>query len=188
MSDEIVIRTVNSADAEALLAIYAPYVRETAISFEYDIPSAEEFSRRIAVISARYPYLVAETDGLIVGYAYASHFKERAAYDHSVEVTVYVDRIHRGTGCGRKLYEALESILKHQNVINLYACIAHAPSPDEFLDNSSEAFHTRLGYKKVAHFSNCGYKFGRWYDMVWMEKFIGQHNNEVKQFTPVIKL
>lgn len=169
------VRDVQIQDAEALLAIYAPYVELTAITFEYDVPTVDEFRRRITDISKRYPWLVAEDNGRIVGYAYASAFKERAAYQWAVETSIYVDRNERGKGTGKLLHEALEETLRERGILNMNACIAYTDKEDEFLTLDSVRFHERLGYSKVAHFHQCGRKFGRWYDMVWMEKLIGEH-------------
>ena len=120
----ITIRTATVADAEKLLAIYAPYVENTAITFEYTVPSVEEFAERIKNTLAEYPYLVAEKDGEILGYAYAGTFKPRCAYRHCVETSIYVAREAHGQGIGRKLYEALEEELRNRGIINLNACIA----------------------------------------------------------------
>ena len=164
----VAVRTADINDAPALLSIYAPYVENTAITFEYTVPSEEEFSRRIAAVLERHPYLVAERDGSPAGYAYASPFKERAAYDWAVETSIYVAEDLRGTGAGTVLYEALELILKQQNIINVNACISY-PNP------GSISFHEKLGYRTVGHFTECGYKLDRWWDMVWMEKMLGEH-------------
>ena len=171
----MLIRSAQVSDAPALLDIYAPYVRDTAITFEYDVPSPEEFRERIRRIRQRYPYLVIEKDGVIEGYAYAGVFKDRAAYDRSCEMTIYLDRGARGRGLGRELYEALEQELKARGFLNLYACIGVPEEPDEYLDFNSEQFHAHLGYTTVGTFHKCGYKFGRWYNMIWMEKMIGEH-------------
>ena len=120
----MIIRTVTEKDAHELLEIYRPYVEDTAITFEYDVPSVEEFAERIRRISAKYPYIAAVENGKIAGYAYAGVFKNRAAYDWSVEVTVYVKKgLHR-KGIGAKLYSALEKLLAAQHITNLYACVA----------------------------------------------------------------
>lgn len=169
------IREAKAEDAARLLEIYAYYVEKTAITFEYDLPSVEEFQGRIARIRSRYPYLVIERDGVIEGYAYAGVFKDRAAYDRSCEMTIYLDRHVTGGGLGRKLYEALEETLKAQGILNLYACIGYPDRPDEYLDYNSAQFHEHMGYTRVGTFHQCGYKFGRWYSMIWMEKMIGEH-------------
>lgn len=175
MPNDLIIRPAREEDAGALLEIYAPYVTDTAISFEYEVPTLEEFRRRIRETLKTYPYLVAQIGDTLAGYAYASAFKPRAAYQWSVETTIYLRRDLRGQGLGRKLYQALEETLRAQNILNLNACIAHTGQPDSYLSNGSEAFHDRMGYKKVAHFTKCGYKFNTWYDMIWMEKIIGDH-------------
>lgn len=171
----IAIRTATPDDAAELLGIYAPYVIDTAITFEYDVPSEDEFRSRIERTLRKYPYLVAEMDGRIVGYAYAGVFKDRAAYDHCVETSIYVDLDCHHKGIGSALYAELESRLGAQGIINVNACISWIDVPDEHLTHQSPDFHSKLGYRKVAHFHKCGYKFGRWYDMIWMEKFIGEH-------------
>ncbi len=170
-----VIRMASPGDAEELLKIYAPYVTDTAISFEYNVPSPEEFAGRIAHTLEKYPYLVAVEKGRVNGYAYASPFKERPAYGWAVETTVYLRQDCRGRGLGELLYSALEEALKHQNILNMNACIAFTAAEDERLTNASERFHARMGFQLVGRFSKCGYKFGQWYDMIWMEKLIGEH-------------
>lgn len=169
------IRSAQPADAECLLAIYAPYVLDTAITFEYDVPSVEEFRSRIENTLAKYPYLVAEKDGKILGYAYAGVFKGRAAYNHCVETSIYVDLSCQGKGIGKALYEALEEQLKQQGILNVNACISWIDTPNQYLTHQSPEFHAHLGYEKVAHFHLCGYKFNQWFDMIWMEKMIGEH-------------
>lgn len=176
--NKIQLRMVTKADAKALLAIYRPYVEHTNITFEYEVPSEEEFERRIEQTLEKYPYLVAVCEDNIVGYAYASAFKSRAAYDWCVEASIYVDEKARGLGVGQKLYGKLEELLKKQHIINVNACIAY-PNP------KSIAFHEKQGYRKVAHFSKCGYKLGKWVDMIWMEKFIGEHPDAPE---PILKV
>ena len=168
---------VSPSDAEELLTIYAPYVRDTAISFEYEVPSVSAFRQRIEHISARFPYLKAiDAQGHALGYAYASSFKNRKAYDWSVELSIYVRQDARRAGLGRALYEALESSLGRMGILNLNACIAVPKGPDAHLNFDSLRFHERLGFTLVGTFHNSGYKFDTWYDMVWMEKMIGPHN------------
>lgn len=179
--EEIIIRAADLRDAEALLNIYIPYVKDTAITFEYEPPTLEEFRARMVRIMQKYPYLVAVADGKIAGYCYVSQFKDRDAYDWSVETTVYVGRELKGRGIGRKLYEKLEEVLKAQHILNLNACIAY-PHPE------SIAFHEKLGYKTVAHFHKCGYKLGVWYDMVWMEKMLGEHTENPLPVIPACEL
>lgn len=173
---DIIIRSATVEDAEAILHIYAYYVEKTAITFEYDVPSVEEFRKRIENTLKRYPYLVILADGQIMGYAYAGTFKDRAAYDWSVETTVYLAHDAVKCGLGKKLYLALEDALKEQGILNLYACIGYPEVEDEYLTKNSAEFHEHLGYEMVGRFHRCGYKFGRWYDMIWMEKIVGEHN------------
>ena len=167
----MIIRAAAPEDADELLSIYAPYVLNTAITFEYEVPSVEEFRGRIAHTLERYPYLAAVEDGHIVGYAYAGAFKGRKAYEHSVEVSIYVRRDRRGRGIGRALYAKLEELLIRQNIVMAYACIAvPMEENDPYLTNGSERFHERLGYRTVGRFDACAYKFDRWYSMIWMGK------------------
>lgn len=184
MGNEIEIRVATPDDAEALLAVYAPYVTDTAISFECEVPTIEEFRRRIARTLERYPYLVALRDGAIAGYAYAGPFVGRAAYDWSVETSIYVARHARRAGLGRALYTALENILREMGVLNLNACIGYPKKEDEYLTTNSVDYHRHLGYAWVGRFHDSGCKFGRWYDMVWMEKIIGNHPENPEPIRP----
>ncbi len=171
----ITIRDVQKEDISTLLHIYAYYVENTAITFEYEVPSLAEFTQRIDTITKRYPYLVIEMDNQIQGYAYASCFKDRAAYDWSCEVSIYLDTNAKGMGLGKKLYEALEARLKAMDILNVYACITYPKVDDVYVTKNSQQFHEHLGYQIVGTFHQCGYKFDTWYDMIWMEKMIGEH-------------
>lgn len=186
--DKIIIRPATEADAEELLKIYAPYVTDTAITFEYEVPALEEFTGRIRHTLQKYPYLVAVERDEIIGYAYAGVFYGRVAYDWSVETSIYIKRGRTHGGVGKLLYQALEDALKAQNIINLYACIAYPEVEDEYLTKNSVSFHEHLGYRMIGTFQKCGYKFGRWYHMVWMEKMIGEHLDKpekVKRFSEI---
>lgn len=186
--ERITIRTAAVQDAPALLSIYAPYVLHTAITFEYEVPSIQEFEARIRHTLERYPYLVAEQDGEILGYAYAGPFHERAAYDWAVETSIYVNQEFKGRGIGGQLYAALEAALARQNILNLNACIAYPSTEDEYLTKDSVCFHRHLGYRLVGEFYQCGYKFNRWYNMVWMEKHIGMHLADQPPVIPFCEL
>ncbi len=175
MNEQVKIRVATQEDAAKLLEIYAPYVQKTAITFEYQVPGLTEFRDRIGKTLARYPYLVAEREGDLLGYAYTGPFKERAAYDWSVEVSIYLKETMRGKGLGARLYRAIEQISGAQNILNLNACIGYPETEDQYLNRNSALFHSHLGYRMVGEFYKCGYKFGRWYNMVWMEKHIGEH-------------
>ncbi len=172
-----IIRDARIEDAVRLLEIYKYYVTNTAITFEYEVPSLAEFQNRIKNTTAKYPYLVIEQDGVIQGYAYAGAFKGRAAYDWSCELSIYIDRTAHKCGLGRKIYEALEKKLQQMGILNLYACIGYPEVEDEYLTKNSEEFHKHLGFVTVGKFNKCGYKFSRWYNMIWMEKIIGEHTH-----------
>ncbi len=259
---ELTFRVARPEDAAALLAIYAPYVEETAITFEYEVPSVEAFRARIAHTLATYPYIVAvegqpanagagrvddapvsstsasgadaagahRTSEHIIGYAYVGRLHERAAYDWTVETSIYVDRSARKHGLGRQLYERLEAILRAMNIISVNACIAYPGTmnpavdaataadrlqdahigigdpntadlgrkdlregsadsgagigEDPYLNTNSPDFHAHLGYQLVGHFHACAYKFDRWYDMIWMEKWIAPHPAKPEAMIP----
>ena len=173
----ITIREATTEDAKRLLEIYGYYVQNTAITFEYETPALEEFRSRMAHTMEKYPYLVIEKDGEIKGYAYAGTFKDKDAYDWSCELTIYLDHDAQKCGLGRMLYEALEEKLKAMGIRNLYACIGYPETEDEYLTTNSADFHAHLGFKIIGEFHQCGSKFGRWYNMIWMEKIIGEHTD-----------
>lgn len=179
-----VVRNATLEDAERILEIYDYYVKNTAITFEYETPSPEAFRERMRRTMQRYPYLVVLRDGRIAGYAYAGPFVGRAAYDWSCELTIYLDRNARKCGMGRMLYEALEKALFRMGILNLYACIGYPEQDDEYLTANSADFHAHLGFSKAGEFHKCGYKFGRWYDMIWMEKVIGEHKEKQPGVVP----
>lgn len=175
------IRPATTADAAVLLEIYTPYVEHTAITFEYSVPTLEEFTERVHHTLQKYPYLVAEENGKLLGYAYASAFKGRAAYDWSVETSIYVKEDTHHLGIGKALYTALEEILRKQHVCNVCACISY-PNPE------SIAFHEYFGYRTVAHFHASGYKQEAWHDMIWMEKELCPHTIPPLPFIPYSQL
>ena len=185
----IVVRNASLEDAERILEIYDYYVKNTAITFEYDTPSLHEFQKRMEKTMQRYPYLVILKDGRMEGYAYAGAFVGRAAYDWSCEITVYLDHQAQKCGMGRIIYEALEKALREMGIRNLYACIGYPERDDEYLTANSAGFHAHLGFVKVGEFHKCGYKFNRWYNMIWMEKIIGKHHAEQAPITryPTLK-
>lgn len=175
MKKDISLRIARAGDAEALLRIYSPYIEKTAVTFEYSPPTAEEFRERIEKTLKKFPYIVAESGGAPVAYAYAGTYIPRAACDRACEVSIYVAEDFRGSGIGKTLYLELEKLLARQNVTNVYASVAYAESEDEYLTHKSIHFHKCMGYTPIGRFSKCGYKFGNWYDLVWFEKFIGKH-------------
>lgn len=151
-------------------------MEKTAISFEYEAPSAEEFARRMAEVMDKYPYLVAEEGDVPLGYAYAAPFAERAAYDWAAEISIYLAWTRRKAGIGGLLYRAMEDILREMNVQNLYAKVAWPENgEDEYLTANSADFHAHLGYRLAGELRCCGYKFGRWYSLRCLEKMLGSH-------------
>ena len=174
----ITVRSATLGDAERILEIYDYYVKNTAITFEYTTPTLEEFRGRMEKIMQKYPYLVAEKDGVIAGYAYAGAFVGRAAYDWSCETSIYLDKNARKCGIGKTLYTALEKELKEMGILNMYACIGYPAEEDEYLTKNSADFHSHIGFTQVGEFHKCGYKFGHWYNMIWMEKIIGEHKEK----------
>lgn len=181
MIDDISIRFAKPEDAKELLKIYAYYVTDTAISFETEVPSEEEFKLRIEEVLKSYPFIVACKDDEILGYAYLHSFVGRKAYELSAETTIYLNPDKKKMGIGKKLYSVLEDVAKAQNITNLYSCIGYVDKEDEYLNNNSVQFHEHIGFRMVGKFENCGHKFGRWYHMVWMEKIIGEHG-EIREF------
>lgn len=157
------IRFAREADVPAMLAIYAPFVLETSYSFEYEVPSEAAFLTRFRRFTEQFPWLVWEEGGQVLGYAYACAPFERAAYSWCAEPSIYLAPHAQSRGIGRKLYGALEELLRLQGYQVLYAIIT-----DENL--GSLAFHKAVGYRVRAEMPGCGYKFGRWMGVAWMEK------------------
>ena len=185
MSQKIKIREATLDDAPRISEIYAPYAKNTAITFEWGVPDAEEFRKRIKNTLELHPYIVAEDEtGYVIGYAYASKLSWRKAYNWSVELSVYVDEAHRRNGTGSALYHELERLLLKQNVVNTYVCVTYCDKENEYCNNDSIRFHEKEGFTTMAHFHQCGYKFSQWWDDVWMEKHIAPHPAEQKEFIP----
>lgn len=157
------IRDARRSDVPAMLAIYAPFVEHTAVSFEYDVPTEAEFARRLEEHQAAFPWLVCEENGRVMGYAYAGRAFERAAYGWNAEISCYLAPELRGRGVGRRLYTRIEEILTRLGYYKLFAVVTSANAP-------SVAFHRALGFRDAACFRNVGYKQGGWYDVLWLEK------------------
>lgn len=163
---DITLRFAAPSDAAKLIEIYRPYVENTTVTFEYDTPSKEEFAARICDYSAEFPFIVCVSDGEIVGYAYAHKYGERFSFRYSAELSVYIAENHRGKGVGRVLYGALIELLCAQGYKNLYALVA-APNPASF------ALHDSFGFREVGRANGVGYKFGKWIDLVTLERIVG---------------
>ena len=168
MKEAICVRAAMPQDAEQLLEIYTPFVISedcsvSNVSFELTAPSLAEFRQRIVDISSKYPYLVGEKDGQILGYVYCHTYRERLAYQWSVEVTIYLAPAGQGKGLGRLLYETMEKLLCLQGVTMAYSCITVG-------NDHSIKMHEAVGYRLIGTFTNSGYKNGQWLDTVWLEK------------------
>lgn len=181
MPEEITYRVARPEDAEQILKIYAPFVEHTTVTFEYTVPTAAEFQERIRRTLVNYPYLVAEAGGEVVGYAYAGPFRERAAYIWSAEVSVYVRPDMHRRSIGRTLYTMLEEILRRQNVASMAACISRP-------NRESVKFHSCLDFERVARFTKCAFKLGRWVDIVYMQKILREDDGEPEAFIPYSRL
>ena len=168
----IIIREAELSDAKRLLEIYSYYVTDTAVSYEYDPPSLEEFTERMKKAKKAFTYLVALDEGKIVGYCYALPFHERKAYEKCVETSIYLDKNYKGQGIGRMLYDEIQEELKNRGIKNIYACVAYPAAEDEYLTKDSYLFHQKMGFTECGHLRECGYKFDRWYDMTYLEKII----------------
>lgn len=161
------IRFATEQDAPVLRGIYAPYVTQTTITFEYEVPSVEEFAGRIRHIAAAYPYLLCEGEGGVAGYAYACRYGSRAAYQWDAEASIYLRMDCRGQGVGSALYHALLALLEEQGVRNVYACVTR-PNP------ASEGLHRKMGFEPIGLFPASGFKMNRWIDVAWLQKKLGQ--------------
>ena len=157
------IRIATEADVPAMLAIYAPYIENTTITFEYNVPSEEEFRTRFRDITAQFPWLVWEEEGKVLGYAYGSAPFARDAYRWCAEDSIYLSPEAQGRGIGTRLCTALEKVLFYQGYRRIYALITAE-------NKASVTFHEKLGYVKRGDFPDAGYKFGRWIGVIWMDK------------------
>lgn len=163
----IKIRQIEEQDIEQVLAIYAPYITDTLITFEETVPFAEAFRKRVQKITARYPWLVCEAEGSVVGYAYAGPYRERAAYDFTCELSVYVVQGWHSRGIGSLLYERLLQELRERGFVNAYAVIT-VPNAQ------SEALHRHFGFREEGRSRQIGYKMNTWCDVAYLSKRIGE--------------
>lgn len=176
-----VIRFADLKDADQLLKIYKPYVEDTVITFEYEVPSLDTFKGRMTAILEKYPYLVCEVDRRILGYAYASRFLSRSAFEWDVELSVYTDREYQQKGVGKVLYSSLMEIIKLQGVYTAYALIT-APN------RQSEKFHESFGFQRVSLLEKAGYKHNKWCDLSYYEKIIKERIGMPKNILSINEL
>lgn len=171
MNSKYTIRLATPADAAGMLDIYKHYVENTSYTFEYEVPSKQEFEARILAVTPAFPWLVCELDGQIVGYAYAHKHRDRTAYQWSPESTIYIDHNYHGKGLARVLYETLFEILKLQGFFNVYAGVLST-------NENSTAFHKALGFEEIGLFRNIGYKLGEWHSNMWYQLHLAEHHAE----------
>ncbi|HJA94045.1 MAG TPA: GNAT family N-acetyltransferase [Candidatus Eisenbergiella merdipullorum] len=176
--ETIILRQACPEDAGAVLEIYAPYIRNTNITFEYEVPSLPEFRERMEGIMEGYPYLVCEIDGVMAGYAYAHRYKERAAYQWDAELSVYLRKENARRGIGRAFYTALMEILKEQHVRNVYGIVT-SPNPP------SEALHAAMGFRLAGVSLKTGYKLGKWIDVSCFERPLGDPDSPPEELLAV---
>ncbi len=171
MENELTIRLIGENDTQQVLDIYRPYVLDTAITFEYEVPSAAEYQERITTNTEHYPWLVCLQHDQIVGFAYGSKHRYKTAYQWSVESTVYLSPAAHGKGIGRLLYETLFELLKLQGYFNVYAGVA-------IPNAKSEGFHKALGFEVIGDFKKIGYKLGEWHDVKWFQLHLATHTDQ----------
>lgn len=174
-------RRATEEDVVSILAIYAPYVTDSAITFEYDVPSEEEFRQRIRTISAEYPYFVCESDGQIIGYAYAHRHMERAAYQWNAEISIYIRQGFTGKGLGKTMCQTLIDLLRLQGIRNVFSCVT---IPNE----RSAHLHHSMEFSTEGIFQNAGYKCGKWQTIAWFRKNIAPYTNEPAPFLPISRI
>lgn len=174
---ELVIRYANPSDSDGILEVYRPYVTDTTITYEYEVPTKEEFYNRTCNIIKKFPYLVCEDQGTIVGYVYASTFRERAAYQWAVEISVYVKQEYQGAGIATHLYNHILKLLEKQGFYKVYAVI---DVPNE----KSESFHKKFGFKETAMLTKTAYKMGKWCDIKYYEKELREYDSEPTSVKP----
>ena len=165
------IRLALPADAEGILAIYAPYITDTSFTFESEVPSVNDFSKRIIAYLDNWPWLVCEMNGIIAGYAYGSKYRERIGYQWCVECSVYIHDNFQRKGIAKALYTALLDILKKQGYRNVYAVI-------NLPNDRSVKLHEACGFKWFADYENVGYKLGKWKTVGWWQLVINEYSDE----------
>lgn len=172
------IRMAEGKDIEEILGIYVPYIKDSTITFEYEVPTMEEFKKRFYNVKENYPYLVCTIDNKVVGYAYSSRHAERAAYMWDVDFSIYINDSYLRYGIGKAFYTSLIEISKLQNIKNVYGGVTEN-------NIKSEKLHEYFGFKKAGVFHKTGYKFGKWLDVIWYEKDINESDEAPK---PIISI
>lgn len=172
------LRMIKEEDIKDVLSIYRPFITNTPITFEYTVPSYRKFVKRVHKICTTYPWLVAEIDGQVVGYAYTSRFKERAAFSWDAEFSVYIREEFHGQNIGRNLYCALEEISKLQGIYNIYSLITSTAK-------NSINYHKAMGFEYIYTLENCGWKFDHWYGLVFYHKKIGDFSKVPEPIIPI---
>lgn len=165
-----VLRPATIKDIPEMLNIYGPFVSDTTVTAEYEVPSKQEFTKRLNEYTQKTPWLVCEIDGQIAGYAYASPHRTRAAYQWSAETSIYVNPSFHRSGIATALYSALFSLLHIQGYYNIYVGIT-CPNPKSF------SLHSSMGFEKSGTYHNSMFKFGEWHDVIWMGKSLRAHND-----------
>lgn len=181
MDRQVIIRSVNEKDAKGILGIYAPFILNTPVSFETEVPGPEAYMQRIRQYQEKLPWLVCEIDGALAGYAYAGDHRLRKAYECTKELSVYVHKNFQHRGVATGLYTALIYILKHQGTTNVLAGIT-LPNPE------SVGFHEGFGFKLVGIYHNVGFKLDKYHDVGWWELEIGDNKKFLHDIIPVNEL
>ncbi len=176
-----VIRRVKNEDIVQLVEIYKPYVENTTVSFEFIPPTVQEFEQRVNTYSRDYPYLVAELDGEVIGFAYGSRLAERAGFNWSAQLSIYLAPRAKGLGIGREMYNIIMQIMEQQGIYAVYAIIS-TPNPD------SIAFHSKMGFVECARLPRCGYKNNVWCDIVYMYKLLRECTGTPQTITTFCEL
>lgn len=174
-------RRVTEDDVTQILTIYAPYVVDSVISFEYEVPNEEDFKQRIRSIAAEYPYFVCEMNGQIIGYAYAHRHMERAAYQWNAEISIYIRQGFTGKGLGKKMCHTLIELLRLQGIRNVFSCVT---IPNE----RSVHLHQSMEFSTEGIFQDAGYKCGKWQTIAWFRKNIAPYTNEPAPFLPICRI
>lgn len=175
------LRMIKNDDIKTILKIYKHYVKNTPITFDYSVPTQKKYTKVVEKTLTKFPWIVAEINGEVVGYIYASPFKRRAAFSWSVETSIYISEQYSGQGIGVTLYDALEKILKLQGIYTMYAIVTSTA-------RHSLRFHEGRGFVKTNTLERCGWKFDQWYGVVYMEKVLGDFTKEPKPVIPYPEL